>query len=74
MNTEPHSSTPQSLERSTFATQAPPKNPRSSIMTSQTTERAFENAVESTLLNSGWQKADVSGWDVGTAIFPQTGH
>ena len=54
-----------------FATQAPPKNPRSSIMTSQATERAFENAVESTLLNSGWQKADVSGWDVENAIFPQ---
>ena len=40
-------------------------------MTSQTTERALENAVESTLLNSGWQKADVSGWDVENAIFPQ---
>ena len=40
-------------------------------MTSQTTERAFENAVESTLLNNGWQKADVSEWDVDTAIFPQ---
>ena len=40
-------------------------------MTSQTTERAFENAVESTLINDGWQKADVSGWDVETAIFPQ---
>jgi type I restriction enzyme R subunit len=40
-------------------------------MTSQTTERAFENAVEYTLLDNGWQKADVSGWDVETAIFPQ---
>ena len=40
-------------------------------MTSQTTERAFENTVEATLLNNGWQKADVSGWDVETAIFPQ---
>ena len=40
-------------------------------MTSQTTERAFENSVESTLLNSGWQKADVSGWDVENAIFPK---
>ena len=38
-------------------------------MTSQATERAFEDAVESTLLNNGWQKADVSGWNVSTAIF-----
>ena len=29
-------------------------------MISQTTERAFENAVESMLLENGWQKADLS--------------
>ena len=40
-------------------------------MTSHTRERAFEDAVESTLLDNGWQKADVSGWEVDTAIFPQ---
>ena len=40
-------------------------------MTSQTTERAFEDAVESTLLDNGWQKADVSGWNVETAIFAE---
>ena len=40
-------------------------------MTSQTTERAFENAVESMLLENGWQKADLSGWNVETAIFAE---
>ena len=40
-------------------------------MTSQTTERAFENAVESVLLENGWQKADLSGWNVETAIFAE---
>ena len=40
-------------------------------MTSQTTERAFESAVETTLINNGWQKTDASEWDVDNAIFPQ---
>ena len=40
-------------------------------MTSQTTERAFENAAESMLLENGWQKADLSGWNVETAIFAE---
>ena len=40
-------------------------------MTSQTTERAFEDAVESMLLKNGWQKADVPGWNVNTAIFAE---
>ena len=40
-------------------------------MTSQTTERAFEDAVEATLLDNGWHRADVSGWNVNTAIFAQ---
>ena len=40
-------------------------------MTSQTTERAFEDAVEATLLDNGWRKADVSGWNVNTAIFAE---
>ena len=32
---------------------------------------AFEDAVECTLLQNGWQKADKSGWNVETAIFPE---
>ena len=40
-------------------------------MTSQTTERAFEDAVEYTLLENGWKKTDVSGWNVETAIFAE---
>ena len=40
-------------------------------MTSQTTERAFEDAVEDALLKNGWHKADVSGWNVNTAIFAE---
>ncbi len=40
-------------------------------MTSQTTERAFEDTVEATLLDNGWHKADVSGWNVNTAIFAE---
>ena len=40
-------------------------------MTPRATERAFEDAVESMLLKNGWQKADVSGWNVNTAIFAE---
>lgn len=39
-------------------------------MTSQTTEKAFETAVESMLLDGGWHKADRAEWDVERALFP----
>ena len=39
-------------------------------MTSQTTERAFESAVESMLLEGGWRKGDRAEWDVDRALFP----
>ena len=39
-------------------------------MTTQTTERAFEDTVESLLLDSGWQPGDRARWDVEFALFP----
>ena len=39
-------------------------------MTTQTTERAFEDTVESLLLDSGWQPGDRARWDVELALFP----
>ena len=40
-------------------------------MTPQTTERAFEDYVEQTLLGrSGWSRGDLAEWDVGLALFP----
>ena len=40
-------------------------------MTTQTTERAFESAVESMLLHGGWSQADLAQWDVERALFPE---
>ena len=39
-------------------------------MTTQTTELAFEDTVESLLLDSGWQPGDRARWDVDLALFP----
>ena len=39
-------------------------------MTTQTTERAFEDTVESLLLDSGWRPGDRARWDVELALFP----
>ena len=39
-------------------------------MTTQTTEKAFEDTVESLLLDSGWQAGDRARWDVELALFP----
>ena len=39
-------------------------------MTTQTTERAFEDTVESLLLDGGWQPGDRARWDVELALFP----
>ena len=39
-------------------------------MTKQTTERAFESAVESMLLRGGWSQADLAQWDIERALFP----
>ena len=39
-------------------------------MTTQTTERAFEDTVVSLLLDSGWQPGDRARWDVDLALFP----
>ena len=39
-------------------------------MTKQTTERAFEAAVESMLLQGSWSQADLAQWDVERALFP----
>ena len=39
-------------------------------MTTQTTERAFEDKVESLLLDSGWAPGDRAAWDAGLALFP----
>ena len=36
----------------------------------QTTERAFEAAVESMLVEGGWCRGDRGGWDVKRALFP----
>ena len=41
-------------------------------MTTITTERAFEDAVEQILLNNGWRKGNASEWDVDKALF--SGH
>ncbi len=40
-------------------------------MTTQTTERAFEDRVESLLLDSGWQTGNRARWDVELALFPR---
>ena len=40
-------------------------------MTSQATERAFETAVETMLLESGWRTADRAEWDVERALLPE---
>ena len=40
-------------------------------MTTQTTEKAFENTVETLLLDSGWQQGDRARWDVELALFPR---
>ena len=39
-------------------------------MNSQTTERAFESAVESMLLDGGWLRGNISEWDAERALFP----
>ena len=39
-------------------------------MTTMTTERAFEDRVESLLVDSGWFPGDRAGWDVRLALFP----
>ena len=39
-------------------------------MTTQTTEKAFEDTVETLLLDSHWQQGDRAGWDVDLALFP----
>ena len=39
-------------------------------MTTQTTERAFEDTVVSLLLDSGWRPGDRARWDVELALFP----
>ena len=39
-------------------------------MTNQTTEQAFESAVESMLFEGGWLKGDRAGWDMDRALFP----
>ena len=39
-------------------------------MTDQTSERAFESAVEAMLLEGGWVRGDRSEWDVDLALFP----
>lgn len=39
-------------------------------MNSQTTEQAFESAVESMLLDGGWHKGDGAEWDAERALFP----
>ncbi|MDE2686430.1 MAG: type I restriction endonuclease [Chloroflexota bacterium] len=41
-------------------------------MTNQTSEQAFESAVESMLLEGGWHYEDSEGWDVDLALFPTT--
>ena len=39
-------------------------------MTDQTSERAFESAVESILVDGGWHQGDLAEWDVERAVFP----
>ncbi len=39
-------------------------------MTTQTSEWAFESAVESMLLHGGWSQADLAQWDVERSLFP----
>ena len=39
-------------------------------MSTQTTEQAFESAVESMLAGVGWESAGVGEWDVDRALFP----
>ena len=39
-------------------------------MTAQTTEEAFESAVESMLFEGGWVEGDRDEWDVERAVFP----
>ena len=43
-------------------------------MTTQTTERAFEDTVESLLLDSGWQPGDRARWDVEARSVPVPGN
>ena len=39
-------------------------------MTDQTSERAFESAVELMLVGGGWHQGDLAEWDVERAVFP----
>ena len=39
-------------------------------MTTQTTEKAFEDVVESMLLAGGWAEGDRDEWDPERAVFP----
>ena len=41
-------------------------------MINQTSEQAFESAVESMLMEGGWHSEDSEGWDVDLALFPTT--